>query len=200
MKRTMTDSLANEARLKRDMLCWRRESFQPIPALLLETEWSRRSARPARDAATNKVRNWGRWRDRERGSAAQTRRSSLERSSVDQDQNCGVSNRDRTRRIGMPKVSCQEHSEQMTRQDQAEIAKRNSEHRGSYFRHLQRDVACGSLRRRLAWGGRSRVRSARCGHKRSSVQDRVVWQEDLETVVKEGSGWKALYRACKDLN
>jgi hypothetical protein len=58
MKRTMTDSLANEARLKRDMLCWRRESFQPIPALLLETEWSRRSARPARDAATNKVRNF----------------------------------------------------------------------------------------------------------------------------------------------
>jgi len=32
------------------------------------------------------------------------------------------------------------------------------------------------------------------------VQDRVVWQEYLETVVKERSGWKDLYRACKDLN
>jgi MoxR-like ATPase len=32
------------------------------------------------------------------------------------------------------------------------------------------------------------------------VQDRVVWQEYLETVVKERSGWKDLYRAFKDLN
>jgi len=32
------------------------------------------------------------------------------------------------------------------------------------------------------------------------VQDRVVWQEYLETVVKERGGWKDLYRACKDLN
>jgi MoxR-like ATPase len=32
------------------------------------------------------------------------------------------------------------------------------------------------------------------------VQDRVVWQEYLETVIKERSGWKDLYRACKDLN
>jgi MoxR-like ATPase len=32
------------------------------------------------------------------------------------------------------------------------------------------------------------------------VQDRVVWQEYLETVVKERSGWKDLYRACKDFN
>jgi MoxR-like ATPase len=32
------------------------------------------------------------------------------------------------------------------------------------------------------------------------AQDRVVWQEYLETVVKERSGWKDLYRACKDLN
>jgi MoxR-like ATPase len=31
------------------------------------------------------------------------------------------------------------------------------------------------------------------------VQDRVVWQEYLETVVKERNGWKDLYRACKDL-
>ena len=29
------------------------------------------------------------------------------------------------------------------------------------------------------------------------VQDRVVWQEYLETVVKEREGWKDLYRACK---
>jgi hypothetical protein len=31
------------------------------------------------------------------------------------------------------------------------------------------------------------------------VQDRVVWQEYLETVVKERDGWKDLYRACKDV-
>lgn len=29
------------------------------------------------------------------------------------------------------------------------------------------------------------------------VQDRVVWQEYLETVLKERDGWKDLYRACK---
>jgi MoxR-like ATPase len=32
------------------------------------------------------------------------------------------------------------------------------------------------------------------------VQDRVVWNEYLETVVKERDGWKDLYRACRDLN
>ncbi len=31
------------------------------------------------------------------------------------------------------------------------------------------------------------------------VQDRVVWQEYLETVVKERDGWKDLYRACRDM-
>jgi MoxR-like ATPase len=30
------------------------------------------------------------------------------------------------------------------------------------------------------------------------IQDRVVWQEYLETVVKERDGWKDLYRACKN--
>ena len=30
------------------------------------------------------------------------------------------------------------------------------------------------------------------------VQDRIVWLEYLETVVKERSGWKDLYRASKD--
>ena len=29
------------------------------------------------------------------------------------------------------------------------------------------------------------------------VQDAVVWQEYLETVVKERDGWKDLYRACR---
>lgn len=32
------------------------------------------------------------------------------------------------------------------------------------------------------------------------VQDRVVWQEYLETVVKERDGWKDLYRACRDMS
>ena len=31
------------------------------------------------------------------------------------------------------------------------------------------------------------------------VQDRVVWQEYLETVVKERNGWKDLYRACREV-
>ncbi len=31
------------------------------------------------------------------------------------------------------------------------------------------------------------------------VQDRVVWLEYLETVVKERDGWKDLYRACQDI-
>lgn len=30
------------------------------------------------------------------------------------------------------------------------------------------------------------------------VQDRVVWQEYLETVVKERDGWRDLYRACRE--
>ncbi len=31
------------------------------------------------------------------------------------------------------------------------------------------------------------------------VQDRVVWLEYLETVVKEREGWKDLYRACREM-
>lgn len=34
---------------------------------------------------------------------------------------------------------------------------------------------------------------------RDPVQDRLVWLEYLETVVKEREGWKDLYRACRDL-
>jgi MoxR-like ATPase len=32
------------------------------------------------------------------------------------------------------------------------------------------------------------------------VQDKVVWQEYLETVVKEREGWKPLYRACREMS
>ncbi len=32
------------------------------------------------------------------------------------------------------------------------------------------------------------------------VQDRVVWLEYLETVVKERGGWKDLYRACREIS
>ena len=31
------------------------------------------------------------------------------------------------------------------------------------------------------------------------VQDKVVWQEYLEAVVRERDGWGALYRACRAL-
>ncbi|HSV15520.1 MAG TPA: hypothetical protein VLI90_14765, partial [Tepidisphaeraceae bacterium] len=31
------------------------------------------------------------------------------------------------------------------------------------------------------------------------VQDRMVFQEYLETVVKERDGWKDIYRACRDV-
>ncbi len=32
------------------------------------------------------------------------------------------------------------------------------------------------------------------------VQDKVVWREYLETVVKERDGWKDIYRACRELD
>ncbi len=32
------------------------------------------------------------------------------------------------------------------------------------------------------------------------VQDRLVWQEYLETIVKERDGWKDLYRACRAMS
>lgn len=31
------------------------------------------------------------------------------------------------------------------------------------------------------------------------VQDKVVWEEYLETIIKERKDWKDLYRACKEL-
>jgi hypothetical protein len=31
------------------------------------------------------------------------------------------------------------------------------------------------------------------------VQDKIVWNEYLETVVKTREGWKDIYRACKDI-
>lgn len=31
------------------------------------------------------------------------------------------------------------------------------------------------------------------------IQDKVIWQEYLETVVKERDGWKDIYRACREL-
>jgi len=31
------------------------------------------------------------------------------------------------------------------------------------------------------------------------VQDRIVWQEYLETVMKQREGWKGLYRSCRDM-
>ena len=31
------------------------------------------------------------------------------------------------------------------------------------------------------------------------VQDRIVWQEYLETVVQGAPGWADLYRACREL-
>lgn len=32
------------------------------------------------------------------------------------------------------------------------------------------------------------------------VQDKIVWQEYLETVVKKRDGWKDIYRACKEVS
>jgi MoxR-like ATPase len=32
------------------------------------------------------------------------------------------------------------------------------------------------------------------------VQDRIVWQEYLETIVKERDGWKDIYRACREVS
>jgi MoxR-like ATPase len=35
---------------------------------------------------------------------------------------------------------------------------------------------------------------------RDPIQDRVVWLEYLETVVKEREGWRPLYRACREVS
>jgi hypothetical protein len=32
------------------------------------------------------------------------------------------------------------------------------------------------------------------------VQDRLIWREYLETVVKERDGWKDLYRSCREMD
>jgi len=34
---------------------------------------------------------------------------------------------------------------------------------------------------------------------RDPVQDRLVWLEYLQTIVKERAGWKDLYRACHEV-
>jgi MoxR-like ATPase len=31
------------------------------------------------------------------------------------------------------------------------------------------------------------------------VQDKIVWQEYLETIVKQRDGWKDIYRSCRDM-
>ena len=35
---------------------------------------------------------------------------------------------------------------------------------------------------------------------RDPAADRVVWQEYLETVVRERDGWKDFYRACREVS
>jgi hypothetical protein len=35
---------------------------------------------------------------------------------------------------------------------------------------------------------------------RDPVQDRTVWLEYLETVVKERDGWSGLYKACREVS
>ena len=59
--------------------------------------------------------------------------------------------------------------------------------------------------------GRATTATARCAPPTSPpaspapivkdpVQDRVVWLEYLQTVVKERDGWKDLYRACQEVS
>jgi hypothetical protein len=31
------------------------------------------------------------------------------------------------------------------------------------------------------------------------VQDKIVFQEYMETILKQRDGWKAIYRACRDI-
>ncbi|MER6926632.1 ATPase, partial [Streptomyces spiralis] len=35
---------------------------------------------------------------------------------------------------------------------------------------------------------------------RDPAADRVIWQEYLETVVRERDGWKDFYRACREVS
>ena len=47
--------------------------------------------------------------------------------------------------------------------------------------------------------GRRRRRASSARSSRTRSQDRVVWLEYLETVVRERDGWKDFYRACREV-
>ena len=60
-------------------------------------------------------------------------------------------------------------------------------------------VARGPLRRRDAAAPPTSRRESVGAVIKDPVQDRVVWLEYLETVVKERKGWSDLYRASREL-
>ncbi len=70
---------------------------------------------------------------------------------------------------------------------------------GGHQRHHERHRARHALRKWKAAGLRRGQRHARRDGSGYPVQDRIVMQDNLETVIKERDGWKDLYRACKDV-
>ena len=83
-------------------------------------------------------------------------------------------------------------------QDKAEIAKQHSEHRGSNFRDGPRP-----RNRRAFWERGLRADDVAAGLLgavvKDPVQDRIVWREYMETVMKKRRDWSDLYRACRDI-
>ena len=88
------------------------------------------------------------------------------------------------------------------RQGEDQAAERHYEHRRGDLGRQSRGFrpGHGPLRRRRLEGSADMASApvGRCVVK-DPVQDRVVWLEYLETVVKERDGWKDLYRACREV-
>ncbi len=83
------------------------------------------------------------------------------------------------------------------RPDETEVAQRHAVHRRGDLRRHGRTGVGRPLRRRRAAGGD--VAAGVLGAVvRDPAADRVVWQEYLETVVRERDGWSDFYRACRE--
>ena len=82
---------------------------------------------------------------------------------------------------------------------QAQVADRHALHRRGDQRRHQRPGPRRPLRRRRRSRPTTSPAASSARSSRTRSQDRVVWQEYLETVVHERDGWEALYRACRAL-
>ena len=84
-------------------------------------------------------------------------------------------------------------------QQRAELAQRIAGNGGGIDSQRLSDLEAAEERERI---GIARTVNAIHGHGaivKDPVQDRVVWLEYLQTVVKERDGWKDLYRSCQEV-